>query len=865
MNLLGPYNSSLQAFHYEELLALYTAAIAAGGFAGNATFDEATIQTLIQQSQDFTNLPLATAGQRVTDDSLNYPLTLLSARFNALTSEANDFATRAAGLISVLEKDTNLLDILLAGADLQKWISQQPLVSGAAQFSWSYGMGNGPSSGQITKVDPANSVLYPTDCPTDTYLDIVDGSVFDGLVAPASINTIVPQALIWTWTSMTTGEQSEALYGNGWAELNLLEDRPIINFLPNPVVNVLLPIGGSVGGVFSIAGQVTGGTVPIYVRTVFEPRRNNVVLTPQNAISDASFEAGGASWSFGVGWALSSDGNAHTGSYYAKKTPVTAWSSITTYHSGDSVSYLGREYTSLTTNTDSIPSVPGNTDWNSGGIVGTVSVLKSQTFPLSPLNRVYVAGWVKNLSADGLLSISLVCLDTLGNEISPAVSIPSVSSAQDYLEVSSVLQALAGSNVVAGRIEVWVYGNTTGAWAFDDLLVHLPQNMSAYTVDQDTVDVYIPQPNGLPASVYFINQDYVIDDISNITFMGLTDGTAYTVRFTESYPGYQCSVNEIVWSPVVMLDPARPYPDSTTTFDPIDITVDPSDSRTLFPITDEKGIPIGLTLKVLSRPLYQYYLQITTPALTQYGATAVLEIDLATPTYMNGLTVSPFSAYPMRLTKVETESFTVDTKQSVGAPNALIDRPMVLTFPTTLLRKIYLTLYQENYDLNTLVAEPPDFIRRDALVALQAVLPFNVRRPSRATPNFFTGAQYSFGLENITGTYSAPILPGVFIAGPHHFIGCPDIIRFDADVFDSFSVEQFDAYLCWKAYNSSGVVVSSELDGVDIEPGTCVVFPFPSPSLLDRTIVDHVDIFMKFVFHNEEVVLQRYLLQVTSV
>lgn len=862
MQLLGPYNSNLQAFHYEELLALYTAAIAAGGFAGNATFNEAAIQTLIQQSQDFTTLPLAQAGQRVTDDSINFPMALLAARYNSIVSETNDFTSRAEGLISVLEKDTGLLDILLAGADLQKWLSQQPKLETSTQFSWDYGMGNGPSSVQIAKTDPINGVLYPTDCPVGTFLDVADGILTTGLVAPSNNRTILPQDEIWNWTPMTPGEQSEALYGNQWAELNLLEDHPIINFLPNPAVQTILPIGGNVNGVFSIAGQVSGGSIPIFVRTLFIPRRNSVVLTPQNAISDASFEAGGATWTFGVGWALSNDGNAHTGSYYAKKTALSAWSSLTTYHSGDSVRYLGREYTSETTNTNRIPADPASTDWTAGGIVGTVSVLKSQTFPLAPRNQIYVEGWIKNLAADGLLSVSLVCLDTHGNEISPPVSIPSVSAATDYIEVTEILQALDGSNVVAGRIEVWVFGHTTGAWAFDDLRVHLPQKMSNYVVNQDNVQVYIPQSNGLPQAVFFAQQDFVVDDISNITFEGLNDGTAYTVRFTENYPAYQCSVNETIWSPIVMLDPSRPYQDSETQFDPIAITVDPSDHRTLFPITDELGVPTGLTLKVLSQPLFQYYLLITTPATPQFGATAVLEIDLATPTYMNSLQIAPFTTYPTRLVKVETQSFTADTKQIVGVPNALLDRPLVLTFPTTLLSKVFLTLYQENYSLDTLVAEPPDALRRDTLVALQAVLPFNVRRPQRAVPQFFTGAQYTLGLENIAGLNETPILPGIFIAGPQHFVGCPDVFRFDTEI--TFP-DQLEVYLCWKAYDRSGVVINAELNGHLIQAGECAVWPFPSPSILDRTSVDHVDIFFKFVFRSSEAVLRRYLMQVSSV
>lgn len=865
MKLLGPYNTKLQAFHYQELLDLYKQAITQGDFAGNKTFDEASINILVQQSQDFASLPLASAGQRVTDDSLNNPLNQLTARFNALVAEANDFDSRAAGLISVLKKDTGLLDMLLAGADLQQWLSQQPILSPSTQFDWDYGMGNGPSSEQITQVDPTNEVLYPAKCPVNTYLDVTDGSKFTGLVAPDTRMTIPAKNLKWIFSKMTPGEQSEDLYGDGWAELNLLEDRPLINFLPNPAVTTILPSGGSIAGVFSIAGQVEGGSLPIFVRTLFVPRRNNVVITPQNAISDASFEAGGASWTFGEGWSLQTGAEAHTGSKYSSKAPLPAWSSVTTYNPGDFVSYLGKEYTSLSTNLNVFPNLPANTDWTAGGI------LRSPVFVLNPRDQIYVEGWLHNLSANGIVTIALICLDELGNEILPGIDMPGVSSADDYVISSSILQALEAPGVVAGRIEVRLFGQTTGTWSFDDIRIHLPQNLSPYVVNQDDVAVYIPKPNtDLPQTMYFENEEFIVDDVSNITFMALPDGTPFTIRFTENFPAYQCSVNEKVWSPIIMLDVARPYPDTETAFDPIAITVDPSDHRTLFPVTDELGVPTGLTLKVLNRPLFEYYFQITTPAQPQYGAIAVLEIDLTRPTYLNGLTIAPFSTYPIRLVKVETESFTTDTRQTVGAPNALLDRPMVLTFPTTLLRKIYLTCYQENYNLSEHVVQPPDALRRDTLFSLQTVLPFNVRRPSRAVPVFLRGAQYVFGLEDISGINTTPTLPGIFIAGPHHFKGCPDVFRFDASVIDPASFDLFDVYLCWKAYDFTGVLIDSNLaddslTAVEIEEGQCAVWPFSDPSTSSRGSIDHIDIFLKFVFRDQEVVLQRYLLQVASV
>ena len=864
MKLLGAYNSKLQSFHYEELLNLYKQAIAAGGYAGNQTFDEAAVTTLVQQSKDFANLPAASEGQVVTDDSLNYPLSLLYARYNALISEANSFSSEAEGLISVLEKDTTLLDQLLSAAELNEWVSEQPELYPSTKFSWSFGEGNGPTSTVVPKVDPSNGVTYPSKCPTATFIDLVEGDSWTGLVAPSTTTKVPAKNLQWTWPKITTGEQSEDLYGDGWAELNLLEDYPVLNFLPNPAVQVILPNAGSIASVFEIGGAVKGGSIPIYIKTQFHPRRNTILLTPQNALPDASFEAGGAGWTLGTQWTIQTTASAHSGSKVAQKAPIaTAWTSVGSYLVGDTVHYLGIEYICIQNAPPGTVS-PDLDDtlsyWNKTGY------LVSPSFPLSPLGKIYVEGWILNQSGDGIVNISLTCLDVHDTPISPDIYIPGITSADQWLEFSEVLTALDDSRVASGVIRVSTYNMTTGNWWLDDFRVHLPNNISSYQVNQDNVEVYTQLPNSdMPAEVFFQNEHFIIDDSSNVTLMGLTDGTQYACRFTENYPAYQCSVNETTFSPLIMLDPDRPYPDDATDFEPVIIGVDSGNQRTLFPITDETGKPTGLTLKMIGQPLYEYYFLVTTPATTQYGVTAQLEIDLQAPQYMNGLMISPFSEFPMRLVKVETQSFTPDTRQTVGAPNILLDRPIVLTFPKTLLSKVFLTCYQENYTLTELAVEPPDALRRQTLYAVQTVLPFNVRRPQPAKTVYYRGAQYAFGLEGIAAINEVPVLPGVFVSGPRRFYGCPDVFRFDADFFDEIgSVSTLNVYLCWIAYSASNVVLNQELSGYSITPGECAVWPFPNLSLLDRSQVDHVDIFLKFVLRNQDTVVQRYLLQVSN-
>lgn len=858
--LLGPYNTQLQTFMYQQLLALYQQAVAAGAYAGTTVFDETVINNLIKQSANFSTLPSPSEGQIVTDDSLNYPLSLLEARFNALISEASSFDEKVTALISVLEKDTKLLDILLSGADLQSWIARQIQLEQSQRFSWDYGMGNGSSSNVIDTVDPLNGVIYPTICPVNTYLDVTDGSIYSGLVAPSITKSIPAQDMIWTWSPMTPGEQSQTLYGNSSAELYLLESSPIVNYLPNPIVNVELPNNGNIQPYFAVNGTTTVGSVPIYVQTFFVGRKNNIVLTPQNICPNPGFEESNADWTFGHGWSNNSSiGYSRTGTNSAIKQPLVAWSSTTSYIAGNAVSYLGYEYVCVNANTNNPPDLPLNIYWQSNGL------LQSSTFPLSPLNQIYVECWMKSFGADGIVTASLVCLDTNGNKLSPSIALLSESSAEDWIKVWNVLQTLDNPAVTSGIIQVSVHGQTQGIWSIDDVRIHSPQSLSPYQVNQDNISVYTTEPgDSLAKTVYFANSDFVVDSASNITFMDLVDGVDYNIRFTELYPAYQCSINETVWSPIIMLDPDRPYPDHTTEFYPLQLKIDPINGFTQFPITDDEGIPTGMYLEMIGRPKFPFYFEVTTPTTSQYGATAVIEIDLSVPTYINGLVISPFSPYPMRLSQVSIQSFEADTNKVIGVSNTLLDRPMILTFPTTLLSKIYLTCYQESYDLSEYVIPPQDYIRRDALFSIQAILPYNVQREQRAISTYYRGAEYIFGVEDVAGINSTPILPGIFIAGAHHFIGCPDIFRFDVDYIDPSSMSSdFNIYLCWVAYNSSDIVVNEETNGIQIYPATSQVFPF-QPTL-DRSIVDHVDIFLKFVLRNSEIVLQRYLLQVQNV
>jgi hypothetical protein len=70
----------------------------------------------------------------VTEESFNHPLGFLAAQFAALLSESNAFSTVLATLLSVLDKDTTLIDQLLAEAGLRSWASTIPLLTGGASI-----------------------------------------------------------------------------------------------------------------------------------------------------------------------------------------------------------------------------------------------------------------------------------------------------------------------------------------------------------------------------------------------------------------------------------------------------------------------------------------------------------------------------------------------------------------------------------------------------------------------------------------------------------------------------------------------------------------------------------------------------------
>jgi len=266
-------------------LALLNAAISSGDLGGGSSFDNASVLALEAQAQSFASLPTGTSGSRVTDDSFNYPISLLQARLSALEAEANSFTTVSGRLLDILSNETVLLDEILAGDALNQWAASIPQLLGAWAYGWDFSIGQGLKSASLTNVDPANLVVYNQELPTLSVLNCTSGTLSTGLGAPQVVRTFPIKNASWSY--YTTGIPQE-LYAPDmtWTQLDLLETLPRVAFSASPSAQVIFPTGGlSISGILSFTGQVPGGALPTYVRVLFYPRRNQMNANVSNGVA----------------------------------------------------------------------------------------------------------------------------------------------------------------------------------------------------------------------------------------------------------------------------------------------------------------------------------------------------------------------------------------------------------------------------------------------------------------------------------------------------------------------------------------------------------------------------------------------------
>jgi hypothetical protein len=195
----------------------------------------------------------------------------------------------------------------------------------------------------------------------------------------------------------------------------------------------------------------------------------------------------------------------------------------------------------------------------------------------------------------------------------------------------------------------------------------------------------------------------------------------------------------------------------------------------------------------------------------------------------------------------------------------LVDRPVSIRFADAdgnpvFVRRLFLTFYQPNYSLKEHLVNPADQARQDSLARLQTVLPFSDRPVQGAVPVSLVGAQYELGLRDIAGErYNAVQVAkptdgrGVFVSGPFHVDGMPEIIRLDTDI-----TGQVDCYLYCRPSGlgpESDVIVQQLVSGIAL--------PFPD-LWYPRAVLTSADFYLKWVFRSDDAVLTRFLLQVTQ-
>lgn len=286
MNLLGPYPSNLATFYYQELLAILQTAVASGAYAGGVLFDTAAAAGLQAEGTDFSSLPVISSGTRAVADQINTPMGTLLARFNALMNESQDFQTRLAQLLTVIDKDSYLVEQNLAAALGSSWATAQPTITGAIPFSWDFAAGYGPTAINISPVDPTNGVVYSSICPLNTISN--NGSIISGLVTPYTSKQLYVKNLVWNYTFQG---QTEIISGDNWSQLSYLAPSPLLIYAPVSI-GLILPTNlvQQVLDVFVVTGQGTAGNLPVYVQMSFTPRTSTVKFTADQTISGSSLQ-----------------------------------------------------------------------------------------------------------------------------------------------------------------------------------------------------------------------------------------------------------------------------------------------------------------------------------------------------------------------------------------------------------------------------------------------------------------------------------------------------------------------------------------------------------------------------------------------
>jgi len=345
--------------------------------------------------------------------------------------------------------------------------------------------------------------------------------------------------------------------------------------------------------------------------------------------------------------------------------------------------------------------------------IGAPIVSVDRTLPINLVWSESTRGTEETLSGPDWTQYTLLAPARLLTFKAPsaAVILPKSHSGEQILEVRG--QQVAGNLPVYVKI---VFVPRRRKVAISQCVDKAAQSLSAYRISPDDIIVYDA------AQSYEQDQDFQIDltaGHSDIVPRATLAGKTVNVQVTEYFPGYQCSINNMDWSPAVMFDAITPFPDVRKNYFPIAI------ADGWFPVVDELGSPLGIEIQPVSANInYEALLRIEVVASSSFGVTGTLEIEFDRPGYYNGLRLAPFVNMPVSLTQIRAEGMlTLGTTPPIFEGDVLIDRPVSIRFADSFgkpiyVRRLYLDFYQPSYDLKEHLVNPADQARQDALARL---------------------------------------------------------------------------------------------------------------------------------------------------
>ena len=322
MNIPGAPLNNLNKYHYEELLALLRQAISEGDYAGGKLFDQKAAEALVVQGKNFSDIPIAVAGQIALADSLNYPLQQILARYVSAKRESDFFVIRINQYITLLKKEAELIDQQIATANLQTWISSLPSLSLSTEFGISFESGNGPIGFNVPLIDPLHtSVIRSPDIISQlafrSFLQSGDAAISPGLLPYSTSRDFIPISMDWSVNSIGQTEQLTTL--TGATSLTILEPSPL-RTLTYPKVTQVLPTNSGLGNrwsdYFSVIQVGSEANTQVYLRTVKSERSNKItgvfsspfLLSPYLSSNDLIVISGTTCFTKDVDYSLSDTG-----------------------------------------------------------------------------------------------------------------------------------------------------------------------------------------------------------------------------------------------------------------------------------------------------------------------------------------------------------------------------------------------------------------------------------------------------------------------------------------------------------------------------------------------------------------------------